>query len=140
MDSNSFFDMFKAMGKGMKVPGVDVDAILGYHRKNLETLEATAKMASAGATTLMDRQRELLSDALKQWTNIAQAAKSGNPQDVIAMQAELAKKSFETAVKSASEATDLVTKSGSAAFELVSQRVTEAFDEARKAMEKATKG
>lgn len=139
MTSNSFFDMFKAMGKGMKVPGVDVDAILDYHRKNLETLETAAKMASAGATTILDRQREVLSETLQQWTEIAQAAKSGNPQDVVAKQTELAKKSFETAVKNASETAEMVTRSGSAAFDLLKQRITDAMDETRKAVEKATK-
>jgi phasin family protein len=139
MTDNSFFDMFKAMGKGMKVPGVDVDAILDYHRKNLEALEATAKMASAGATTVFDRQREMLADTLKQWTEIAQAAKSGNPQDVMAKQADLAKKSFEAAVKNASETADMMTRSGSAAFDLLKQRITEAMDETRKAVEKVSK-
>lgn len=140
MTDNSFFDMFKAMGKGMKVPGVDVDAILDYHRKNLEALEASAKAASTGANSVFDRQRELLAETLRQWTDISQLGKAAaNPQDFMAQQAELAKKSFETAVKNAGEMAELVGKSGTASIDILKKRIAEAMDETRRAIEKAGK-
>lgn len=141
MTDNSFFDMFKAMGKGMKVPGVDVEAILDYHRKNLEALEASARAASTGASGVFERQREMLAESLRQWTDIAQMGKAtANPQDFVAKQAELAKKSFESAVKNAGEMADLVGKSGAESFDILKKRIAEAMDETRKAVEKATRG
>lgn len=136
----SFVDMFKAMGKGMKLPGVDVDAILDYHRKNLEALEASAKAASAGATGVFERQREMLAEALRNWTDIAQSAKaSGNPQEFAARQADFARQSFETAVKNATEMAGLVSRSGTETLDILRKRIVEAMDETRKAVEKATK-
>lgn len=141
MTDNSFFDMFKAMGKGMKVPGVDVDSILDYHRKNLEALEASAKAASAGATSVFDRQREMLGETLRQWTDISQMGKAAaDPQDFMAKQAELAKQSFEAAVKNAGEMAGLVGKSGTESFDILKKRIVEAMDETRKAVEKAGRG
>ena len=36
---DSVFDMFSKLGQDLKMPNVDVDAILSHHRKNLEALE-----------------------------------------------------------------------------------------------------
>jgi len=137
----NFFDMFKAMGKGMKLPGVDVDAILEAHRRNLEALEASTRAAAAGATGVMERQRELLGEALRQWSDIARASRDGaDPQDFVARQTEFARHSFEAAVKNAGEIAGMMTQSGTEAMDILRKRVVAAMDEARKAVDKTREG
>ncbi|MGB6116870.1 MAG: TIGR01841 family phasin, partial [Mesorhizobium sp.] len=111
-DAESFVDMFRNFGSELKIPNVDVDKIISHHRKNLETLEKTAKAATAGASTVMAKQREILQDTLREVTEMAQGFRAGgSPQELVTKQADFARRSFETAVKNASEMADVVRQS-----------------------------
>jgi phasin family protein len=137
-DAQSFMDMFAKFGRDLKMPNVDVDAILDHHRKNLEALEKAAKASAAGASSLFARQREMLEESLHEISDMAKNYKvPGNPQDAVAKQTELARKSFETAVKNASEVADLVKKSGSESVEILRSRIKDALDEIRHTYDKA---
>ena len=95
-ESDSFMDMFGKFGRDLKVPNVDVEAILAHHRKNLEALEKAARASTAGATSLLSRQREMLQDTLREVADVAQSYRApGNPQELMAKQTEFARKSFE---------------------------------------------
>ena len=101
-ESDSFMDMFGRFGRDLKVPNVDVEAILAHHRKNLEALEKAARAGAAGATSLLSRQREMLQDTLREVADVAQSYRApGNPQELMAKQTEFARKSFEAALKNA---------------------------------------
>ncbi|RUW33198.1 phasin family protein, partial [Mesorhizobium sp. M1E.F.Ca.ET.041.01.1.1] len=63
-ESDSFLDMFSKFGRDLKLPNVDVQAILDHHRKNLEALEKSARAGAAGASSVLSRQREMVQDAL----------------------------------------------------------------------------
>ena len=71
-ENESFVDMFKSFGEQLKMPSVDVEKIIEHHRKNLETLEKTAKAATEGASNLMAKQREILQETLREVTDMAQ--------------------------------------------------------------------
>jgi len=134
-ETDSFIDMFKNFGQDLKMPSVDVDKIIEHHRKNLETLEKTAKAATAGASSVMAKQREILQETLRDVTDMAQNFRaSGNPQDMIAKQADFAKRSFETAVKNASEMADVVRQSSTETIEILRARIKEAMEEVRDGM------
>ena len=82
-------DMFSRFGRDLKVPNVDVEAILSHHRKNLEALEKSAKAGAAGASSLLSRQREMLQDTLREVSDMAQNYKApGNPQELMAKEAQ----------------------------------------------------
>ena len=49
-DSDSFLDMFSRFGRDLKLPNVDVQAILDHHRKNLEALEKSARASAAAGS------------------------------------------------------------------------------------------
>ena len=51
-ESDSFIDLFAQVGRDLKMPSIDIDRIIEHHRKNLETLEKTARAATAGAEVL----------------------------------------------------------------------------------------
>ena len=134
-ESDSFLDMFSRFGRDLKVP--NVEAILAHHRKNLEALEKSARAGAAGATSLLSRQREMLQDTLREISDMAQNYKApGNPQELMTKQAEFAKKSFEAALKNASEVAELIKRSGTESVEILRERIKEAMEEIRSGYEK----
>jgi phasin family protein len=136
-ESDSFLDMFSRFGRDLKVPNVDIEAILSHHRKNLEALEKSARAGAAGASSLFSRQREMLQDTLREVADMAQNYRApGNPQELMAKQAEFARKSFETALKNAGEVSELVRKSGTESVEILRERIKDAMAEIRSGYEK----
>ncbi|AEH88367.1 phasin family protein [Mesorhizobium opportunistum] len=131
-ESDSFMDMFGRFGRDLKVPNVDVEAILAHHRKNLEALEKSARAGAAGATSLLSRQREMLQDTLRDVADMAQGYRApGNPQEIMAKQTEFAKKSFEAALKNAGEVAELARKCGTESIDILRARIKEAMEEIR---------
>ncbi|MFD1983010.1 phasin family protein [Mesorhizobium newzealandense] len=131
-ESDSFMDMFGKFGRDLKVPNVDVEAILAHHRKNIEALEKSARAGAAGASSLLSRQREMLQDTLREVTEMAQSYRApGNPQELMAKQTEFARKSFEAALKNAGEVAELVKKSGTESVDILRTRIKEAMEEIR---------
>jgi phasin family protein len=136
-ESDSFLDMFSRFGRDLKVPNVDVEAILSHHRKNLEALEKSARAGAAGASSLLSRQREMMQDVLREITDVAQNYRApGNPQELMAKQAEFARKTFETALKNAGEVAEMARKSGTESVEILRERIKDAMAEIRAGYEK----
>lgn len=136
-EPESFRDMFSKIGRDLRMPQVDVDAILSHHRKNLEALEKSARATAAGASSIMARQREVLQDSLREVTEFSQNYRApGNPQELIAKQADFARRSFEAAVKNAGDVADIVKKSGAESVDILRARIKEAMDEIRQSYEK----
>ena len=127
--------MFMNFGKDMKLPSPDLEALVARHKKNLEALDAAAKTAGTGATSILARQREMVQEALDEISAMAEKFKGGSdPQAVIAAQADFAKRSFEMAIRNTSEIAGLAQKSSTEAFKLLQQNMQETLEEARKAM------
>ena len=136
-DPDTFLDMFSRFGRDLKLPNVDVEAIVSHHRKNLEALEKSARAGAEGASSLLQRQREMLQDTLREVTDMAQSYRTpSNPQEIIAKQTEFARKSFETALKNAGEVAELVKKSGTESVDILRGRIKEAMEEIRAGYEK----
>ena len=136
-EHESFMDMFSKLGRDLKMPQVDVDASLSHHRKNLEALEKSARATATGASSIMTRQREVLQESLREITEFGQNYRApGNPQELIAKQADFARKSFEAAVKNAGEVAEIVKKSGTESVDILRARIKDAMDEIRQSYEK----
>ncbi len=136
-EAESFMDLFTKFGRDLKMPKVDVDAILDHHRKNFEALEKSARASAAGASSVLSRQREMLEESLHEIADMAHNYKpSGNPREFVDKQADFARKSFETAVKNASEVADMVKKSGTESVDILRARIKEALAEIREGYEK----
>ncbi len=136
--AESFMDMFSQFGKNLNVPKVDVESILSHHRRNLEALQKAASANASGANEIMAKQRAALQEGLQEITEMAQnfRAGGGNAQDVIAKQADFARKSFETAVKNAGEVGEIMRKTGSESVEILRDRIKTAMEEIRDVYEK----
>ena len=82
-------------------------------------------------------RRPQITTTLHEISEMAQNYKvPGNAQDMVAKQTEFARKSFETAVKNASEVADLVKKSGSESVDILRSRIKDALEEIREGYEK----
>ena len=102
-----------------------------------EALEKSAKASASGASAVMNRQREMLQKTMQEVTEMAHSFRApGNPQEMMAKQADFAKRSFEAAVKNAGEMSELVKKSSADSIEILRARIRESMEEIRQGYEK----
>jgi phasin family protein len=131
-DSESFLDLFNSFGRDMKVPKMDIEAVLEHHRKNLEALQKSASASATGASTIIARQREALHRQLEE---IADLARSYNTMpgagEAMSKHAEFARRSFEAAVRNASEVAQIAQKSGAESLEILRARIRDSMEEIR---------
>lgn len=133
--TDDLVSMFMNFGKDMKLPTPDLESIVERHKKNLLALDAAAKTAGSGASSILARQREMVQEALDEISAMAETVKGGaDPQSLIAAQTEFAKRSFEKAIQNTSEIAELAQKSSTDAFKVLQQNMQETLEEARKAM------
>src|SRR5262249_135673 len=60
MATQSFLDMIKEFGTGLGVPKFDVDKLIEVQRRNIDALGRSAQVATEGAKSLADKQREII--------------------------------------------------------------------------------
>jgi phasin family protein len=136
-ETNSPAEQFSAFIRGLKLPGVDMNEILASQKKNVEAFTKAMQMATEGAGAVARRQAEILRAAFEQSTAMFRdLTVPGDPKETVTKQAELIKKTFDTAVANARELAEMVEKSNKAAFEVIKQRTSEALDEIRKSLVK----
>lgn len=136
-ESDSIVDQFMRFGQDLKLPNVDVQAIIEHNRRNLEALERSARAASAGAQSIMARQREMLEETLREITDMAQSYRAPTgPQELVSKQTEFARRSFEKAVKNSTEMAELVRKSSTETIDVLRERIKAGMDEIREGYEK----
>ena len=139
-EPESFTEMFSQFGHRLNMPDVDVDAIIDHNRKNLEALEKSAKASVAGASALMNKQREMLQETLRDFTDMAQSFRTpGNAQELIGRQTDFARKTFEAALRNAGEVAEVMKKSGTESVEILRERIRESMEEIREGYEKKKK-
>jgi phasin family protein len=132
-----FTDMFKNLGEQLKVPSFDMARIMEHHQKNLEAMTRTWQAMAGGATEIAMKQRDILEAAIKEVTAMAQEYKpGGSPQEIVAKQAEFAKKAMEAALANTRDIAELVQKSSAEAFRIVQERMKESYEEIRAGVEK----
>ena len=128
---DSFMNMFKDFGANLNLPTPEVNSILDHHRKNIQALQDAAQVASAGGQSVMAKQREALEEALADISDRVKGGPGGmsEPSKMMTDQAELARKSFEMAVKHATEVQDIARESGTEVFNILRARMEESFAE-----------
>ena len=122
-------DMSKAFA-GLNFPTFDVESMMSSQRKNIEALTHANQLAVESVQAVTKRQVEIARQAFDEASAaMRDLAQPSPPEERIAKNAELAKTSFEKAVASARELSELVTKAHTEAFDVLSKRVTESLDE-----------
>jgi len=135
----ALFDMdFTKYLTDLKVPGLDLDAILESQKKNVEALTNANKLAFEGMQAVMQRQAELLRQSMEEYAKSAQSfGDMKDPQDAMARHTEMAKQAFERMISNMREMSELMAKSNNEVFELLNKRFSETLEEMKKMMEKA---
>lgn len=130
-DFSKFFDMPKFVGD-LKVPNVDIDALLTAHRKNLEALTSANQAAFEGLQSLARRQAELVRQSFEDTTSLLNSIVSQQtPEEKLAKQAEVTKATLERNVSNLKELTEMVAQTNYQAIEFISKRVSEGLEELR---------
>jgi phasin family protein len=141
MVANSFekffnLDMQKTFAD-MKVPGVDVDAIVSSQKKNIEALTEANKLAYEGVQALFKRQAELVRQSVEEASSAAQEiSKAGNVNERMAKQTEITKEAVEKTLANMREMSEMVVKSNSEVVDLLNSRFTQSLDEMKTMFEK----
>ena len=122
-------DMTKAM-ESLKIPGVNVEALLSSQQKNIEALNAANRVAIQGVQTLGQRQAEIFKRAMEEASKAAQEVASvSQPQDIPAKQAEIAKAAFEKGLANMQELAEVAARANNDALEVINKRFAESFDD-----------
>jgi phasin family protein len=132
------FDFTKTLSD-LRVPGIDVDALVATQRKNLEALTQANQLAVEGVQAVARRQVEIARQAIDEFSAIVRDFTAPtSPEDRLAKQAEFSKQAIEKGIANARELTEMVTKANTEAFNVLNKRVTESFDEVREFAKKRT--
>ena len=130
------FDISKFVGD-FKVPGVDVEGLVGSQRKNIEALTQANKLAVEGFQAVLKRQAEIVRQSLEESATVAKELTGvGTPQDKAIRNTELAKTVFERALANARELSEIITKSNSEACDLLNKRFVAILDEVKDSISK----
>lgn len=123
-----------------KIPNVDMSALIQAQSKNVQALTAANRSAIEGTQALLQRQAEMVQQALAQATEAAKAiATSGSPQAAIAEQTKVVEQVFEKAIANAAEISDMVRKTQDETAKLVNMRISESLEELKGNIEKIKK-
>ncbi|MDN2566762.1 TIGR01841 family phasin [Aquibium sp. A9E412] len=129
-ESESIIDMFAQLGRELQLPNVEIEQIIDHHRKNLEAFEKSARAASTGASSILEKQRQILENTLREVSEMAESYRSaGSPQEIATRQSEFARRSFESTVKNASEMAELVKKSSDQSLDILRRRLRDSLQE-----------
>lgn len=124
---------FSSMFKGFEAP--DMQVFTDAQRKNMEALTTANKTAVEGMQAVMQRQSEIMKEAMDE-ANAAlqelQTKGAGSPD--ASAQIDQLKSAIETVVANTKEVSEMMAKSQSEAFDIVNQRFLESMEELKGAM------
>jgi len=110
------------MLKGIKLPGIDLAAIVDAQRKDMEALAEANRLAYQGMKELAERRNEMLKESLAQWQ---QAVKAAGGPDVLNRQAELARERVKKAIANIRELAQIEADARRKAWKVLRERFLE---------------
>jgi phasin family protein len=122
--ANPFADVAKMMEQ-LKVPGVDMSAIVEARRKDIEALTEANKAAFESMQALAARQTEMMTEAFQGMQTAAQSMLGGGGMPDPAKQTELMRKAFEKTLADMKELAEMARQAQADAMARISERMTE---------------
>jgi len=114
-------DIGKLLGR-LKVPGIDVAAIIESQRKDMEALAEANRQAYEGIKALAQRRNEILKAALVEWQ---EAMKDAAGKDALKRNADRAKHGVKKAVDSFRELAEMEAETRRKSWKVVQDRFQE---------------
>lgn len=126
-DVQSITDQINENLKKLNITEIDAGALVEEQYKNIEAIFSASNIANKGAYAVAERQLELFRDTSKQLLSLFSETKL-TPQE----RADIAKKTYETALTGSREAAEMASKASEAAFAVARERLTQGFEQFKK--------
>ncbi|BEP59940.1 hypothetical protein GmRootV213_04940 [Variovorax sp. V213] len=110
--------------------------LLESGQKDLQALMQANEKSYQGLQTVVQRQTEMIKNAIAEWQTAAKEMPGKDPKANLAKLDELGRQSFQRAVDDIKELATLAAKSQADAFELVRQRIQANVDEVTKMLQR----
>jgi len=104
-------------------------------RKDLEAVTDATKKSYAGLQVVVQRQVELLKNAVSEWRLVIKLMAEGGARESLSKLDELAVAAFKMALADIRELADMTARSQAEAYDIVSRRIREDVDEATRLLE-----
>ena len=117
----SFGDLGKLVGR-LKLPGIDMQAIVDAQRKDMEALAEANRQAYEGIKALAQRRNEILQEALVEWQ---EALKDATGKDALSKNSERAKQGVKQAIDRFRELAEMESESRRKAWKVLQDRFQE---------------
>ena len=130
---------FTKIWADMKMPEMNVDALVALQQKNIEAMNLANKTAVEGWQAFAKKQAELWQAAVEDAGVFAQdVAAAPEPTDKFAKQAEFAKTAFEAGLSNVRESQEMASKTANKTVDIMSKRFVENLDAMMQYVEKTT--
>ena len=117
---------------GLKVPGMDAEALMAAQQKNMDALIQANKAAAAGYQDLFKKQVQIFEETMAEAkAQLKSFDATKLDADKAKASAELAKAAFEKALANMQALAEGAQKANSDAYEIVSSRIKESLAELR---------
>jgi len=110
--------------------------LLESGQKDLQALMQANEKSYQGLQTVVQRQTEMIKNAITEWQTAAKEMPGKDPKANLAKLDELGRQSFQRAIDDIKELANLAAKSQADAFELVRQRIQANVDEVTKMLKR----
>jgi phasin family protein len=135
-----FTDLTRMM-QDYQVPGVDWQELMASQQKNVEALTRANQVLLEGAQAVVQREVEILQKAMQEFAEASrELMQEGDPQAQTQKRLELARASFEAALRNMRELAEMAGRANREALEMINKRAMESFDEVRSAMAQKREG
>jgi phasin family protein len=120
---------FQSLFNNVKMPNIDVEAMLATQKKNVEAVMGANQIVAEGYQAIAKRQLEVAQVAMRDTPARITELMGATTEDRMAKQAEFVKIGVEQATKTIGEMSEVLRKSQTEAFELVKRRMDEGVEE-----------
>jgi phasin family protein len=142
-DVEKLTDFFKANDfsrqlAGMKLPGVDPEALMSAQQKNMDALVEANKAAAAGYQDLFKKQMQIFEETMAEAKRqVASFDATKIDADTAKAQAELFKVAFEKALANMKDLAESAQRANAEAYDIVAARIRDSMAELRDLASKA---
>ncbi len=135
IDPKSVLDQWQKIFSNTTLPHVDTNALFETQSKNLYALMAANQSVMAGARNLLQRQGELMQEALNDANESIQSmGKIGDPAEAIAKQTELVQAACDKALANSRDISEMIANNYKEAADTINQRFSESMSEIKKSL------
>lgn len=122
-------ELFNAF-KQFKVPGIDMEALVASHQKNMELLASTQKKAVESTNSIIELQNKYLKKAFDQWNEqLKHNCTKTSFEEKAACHAQSTKEMSDRALEHLKEINTIIVKSNEKIIDSIQKHFQESLDE-----------